>query len=79
MSSDKKLSADIIICSLGVRFKSYCTNIGRTFLVDPTPQQEKDYKFLVTLHDHALESLTIGTSFKEAHGLVNPSFNSKYK
>jgi nucleosome binding factor SPN SPT16 subunit len=27
----------VILCSLGIRYKSYCSNVGRTFMIDPTP------------------------------------------
>jgi len=29
-----------IVCCLGARYKSYCSNIVRTFLVNPSPKQE---------------------------------------
>jgi len=35
VSNNEYLHAGTIICSLGVRYKSYCTNISRTFLIDP--------------------------------------------
>jgi nucleosome binding factor SPN SPT16 subunit len=35
ISDEQKLHAGVILCSLGVRYKSYCTNIGRTYLIDP--------------------------------------------
>lgn len=34
-SNGDKLHAGTILCSLGGRYKSYCTNISRTYLVDP--------------------------------------------
>ena len=36
LSNDDNLHFGVILCSLGVRYKSYCSNIGRTFLIDPT-------------------------------------------
>lgn len=36
LSSDSQLDFGVILCSLGIRYKSYCANIGRTFLIDPT-------------------------------------------
>ena len=33
-SDDEVLSADVIICSLGSRFKGYCAHMSRTFMVD---------------------------------------------
>jgi nucleosome binding factor SPN SPT16 subunit len=35
ISNGDKLHAGTILCSLGGRYKSYCTNISRTYLVDP--------------------------------------------
>lgn len=37
-SSDKNttLHFGVIVCSLGARYKSYCSNIVRTLLVNPT-------------------------------------------
>lgn len=34
-SDDAKLKPGIVYCSLGVRYQSYCCNIGRTYFVDP--------------------------------------------
>lgn len=34
-TDDKRLQAGVILCSLGIRYKSYCSNVGRTFLIDP--------------------------------------------
>lgn len=36
-SDEARLKAGVIYCSLGVRYKSYCCNMGRTFFVDPDP------------------------------------------
>ena len=37
VSNDDQISFNgVIMCSLGVRYKSYCSNIGRSFLIDPT-------------------------------------------
>ncbi len=36
-SDDQRLKAGVILCSLGIRYKSYCSNVGRTFMIDPTP------------------------------------------
>jgi nucleosome binding factor SPN SPT16 subunit len=34
-SDDQRLKLGVILCSLGVRYKSYCSNIARTFMIDP--------------------------------------------
>ena len=36
VSSEERLHFDTIICCLGVRYKSYCSNIVRTMFVEPS-------------------------------------------
>ena len=36
VSSDERLHFGTIVCCLGVRYKSYCSNIVRTMFVEPT-------------------------------------------
>lgn len=36
LSNDDNLNSGVVLCSLGARYKSYCSNIARTFLFDPT-------------------------------------------
>lgn len=43
-SSDDKLQYDVIIAALGARYNMYCANVTRTLLVDPSKQQEAEYK-----------------------------------
>ncbi|KAI9127480.1 hypothetical protein K1719_002039 [Acacia pycnantha] len=47
LSNDELLhydSSSVIICAVGARYKSYCSNIGRTFLIDAEPFQSKAYE-----------------------------------
>jgi nucleosome binding factor SPN SPT16 subunit len=39
-SDDKPLHFGAIVCLLGARYKSYCSNIGRTLLVNPTEKMQ---------------------------------------
>lgn len=34
-SDTRNLSYDIILCSLGARYKSYCANVSRSFFINP--------------------------------------------
>lgn len=34
-SNEKNLEAGVILASIGLRVRSYCSNLGRTFLIDP--------------------------------------------
>ncbi|KAJ1918246.1 FACT complex subunit spt16 [Mycoemilia scoparia] len=67
VSDENKLHAGTILCSLGVRYKSYCSNIGRTFMISPTKAQEKNYQFLLDLQKHVLGLLKPGTPFSAIH------------
>ena len=55
---------------MGVRYKSYCANIVRTLMVDPSDKQQKDYEFLLTVEDAILDKLKEGKSYE------NDSFGS---
>uniref|UniRef100_A0A0A9XBE9 FACT complex subunit n=1 Tax=Lygus hesperus TaxID=30085 RepID=A0A0A9XBE9_LYGHE len=60
-TSDKNnLHFGAIVCSLGARYKSYCSNIARTFLVDPSEKVQENYNFLLELEEELLKALTPG-------------------
>ncbi|GAA5820245.1 hypothetical protein JCM10212_000770 [Sporobolomyces blumeae] len=66
-TDDARLKAGVILCSLGIRYKSYCSNVGRTFMIDPDAQQEKNYLFLVDLQKFALGQLKDGVVAKDVY------------
>ena len=75
MDSDNDvLHPGIIIACLGLRYKSYCSQIARTFLVDPNKSQESNYKFLLAVHNLILKEIRDGVPVKDvyskAYGLV---------
>ncbi|KAF1789227.1 Creatinase/Aminopeptidase P/Spt16, N-terminal [Phytophthora cactorum] len=51
---------DVIICSLGARYKGYCSNVGRTFFIDPTSSMEKSYELLREAHEMCVKELQPG-------------------
>ncbi|CAL1278690.1 unnamed protein product [Larinioides sclopetarius] len=58
VSSDKNnLHFGTITCALGVRYKSYCSNVVRTLMVNPTKEQEELYNFTVSLQEEVLQKL----------------------
>lgn len=58
VSSESQFVGDgVIIASLGLRFKSYCSNLARTFMIDPTPEIEANYDFLLKLQDYISKNL----------------------
>jgi nucleosome binding factor SPN SPT16 subunit len=60
MSDSNTLKYDIIICSLGARYRNYCGNISRTYMVDVPQRVVKVYAILISLMDTCLEQMTIG-------------------
>ncbi|GJN94764.1 hypothetical protein Rhopal_007856-T1 [Rhodotorula paludigena] len=75
-TDDQRLKPGVILCSLGIRYKSYCSNVGRTFMIDPTPDQEKDYLFLCDLQKFAVGELREGAVCKDVYQKVVDKINS---
>ncbi|KAL5022386.1 hypothetical protein ScPMuIL_001541 [Solemya velum] len=67
VSDDDNLHFGTIICCMGVRYKSYCSNIVRTLLVDPTDKMQKNYEFLLSVEDQILKILQSGTRLSEVY------------
>lgn len=49
-----------ITCAMGIRFKSYCSNLVRTLMVDPTQEVQENYNFLLQLQEELLKELRHG-------------------
>ncbi|KAI9199412.1 FACT complex subunit-domain-containing protein [Polychytrium aggregatum] len=67
VSDSEFLHEGTIIASLGFRYKQYCANISRTYLVNPTKGQEKNYKFLVELQQYALSVVKDGAQCRDVY------------
>lgn len=66
--SDKNhLHFGAIVCSLGARYKTYCSNIVRTLLVNPTDAVQENYNFLLLLEEHLLKELLPGKKLNEVY------------
>lgn len=69
--SDKEyLHFGAIVCSLGARYKNYCSNISRTLLVNPTDIISENYTFLVSVEDEILKLLKPGAKLNEVYNTV---------
>ena len=90
VSNENRLHAGVIICSIGIKYKGYCSNVARTFMIDPEKSKEKNYKFLCELQDYVLNLITdgnfllieffftfIGTTFKEVYSKALAYVESK--
>ena len=67
LSDENNLHGGVVLCSVGVRYKSYCSNIGRTYLFDPNSAQEKYYNFLVSLQKKVFEMIKDGVVIKDIY------------
>ena len=63
-SNSKTLKYDIITISLGARYKLYCSNIARTFLVDPPKRVSDTYETLLSMQDECLKAMVPGKPLK---------------
>ncbi len=72
--NDENLHFGTIVCTLGARFKSYCTNIARTYFVDPVKEQEQNYKLLLEVQELIIAALVpgakLGQIYDKAHKYV---------
>lgn len=66
-SDDNHLHAGTIIAGLGLRYKSYCSMIARTYLVDPNESQESNYKLLLSVHEAVLKDARDGIVIKDLY------------
>ncbi|KAL2115804.1 hypothetical protein VTJ04DRAFT_10059 [Mycothermus thermophilus] len=66
-ANDDPLHPGIIIAAMGLRYKSYCSQIARTFMVDPNKSQESNYKFLLAVHNLVLKEIRDGVTVKDVY------------
>ena len=66
-SNSDSMSSDLIICSLGARYKGYCANISRTFMIDPCKTVESTYAALLATYDKCLEKMIAGGELKDVY------------
>ncbi|KAJ6500436.1 FACT complex subunit SPT16 [Mycena sanguinolenta] len=57
----------VLLVAFGLKYKSYCANVGRTFIVDPTPEQEAQYDLLLKLQQELLTKIKGGVSARDAY------------
>lgn len=66
--SDKNhLHFGSIVCSLGARYKSYCSNIVRTLLVNPTDDIQANYNFLLNVEEEVMKKLVAGVKLSAVY------------
>ncbi|KDQ13142.1 hypothetical protein BOTBODRAFT_66895 [Botryobasidium botryosum FD-172 SS1] len=66
-TEDNVAHQGIILASIGIKYKGYCAQVGRSFLVDPTKEQEQIYQLLLSLQSELLSKLKDGTPARDVY------------
>ncbi|XP_066843338.1 LOW QUALITY PROTEIN: FACT complex subunit SPT16 [Anser cygnoides] len=59
-----------ITCAMGIRYKSYCSNLVRTLMVDPPQEMQDHYAFLLQLQEEMLKEMRHGARLCDVYGAV---------
>ena len=76
-SNDANLSPDTIIAGLGLRYRSYCAMLARTYLVDPSKAQQNNYKLLSQVHEAIIKEAKEGVAAKDLYNKALGIIKSK--
>jgi nucleosome binding factor SPN SPT16 subunit len=66
-SNDDLLHDHVVTCSIGARYRSYCSNIARTFFIDPDKAMQKNYDILLGAQQACFEACTPGREFADVY------------
>ena len=69
-SSSKAMDYGVIVCQAGARYASYCSNIGRTYFVNPTKEKESKYAIAFEAHSAAVKALVEGAIASDVFNAV---------
>jgi nucleosome binding factor SPN SPT16 subunit len=69
-SDDTTLHPGTVVVRMGARYKSYCSDVGRTYLIDPTADQQAAYTALTQGYEAALGALRVGAELRSVHDAV---------
>lgn len=70
-NDDQLYGTGCILASCGIRYNNYCSNVTRTFLIDPSEEIVKNYDFLLELQKEILTNhLKVGKTPKEVYESV---------
>ena len=67
-TDERVLDFKCMVVALGVRYSSYCSNIGRTYMFDPPQEQMDAYNALLGAHRAAVAALRPGAALADVYG-----------
>ncbi|KAF2264458.1 SPT16-domain-containing protein [Lojkania enalia] len=74
---DNNLHAGVIVSALGLRYHTYGSMVGRTYMVGPNKSQESNYKLLLSIHDLIIKSMKDGVVAKDVYNKALNLLKSK--
>lgn len=72
-NNDQLQGNGCILASCGIRYNNYCSNVTRTFLIDPSEEMVRNYDFVLELQKEIIEN-----QLKEGR-LAKDVYNSVYE
>ena len=69
-TDDAVLDFTCMVVALGVRYASYCSNIARTYMMDPPQEQADAYKAVFAAHELAVSEMQPGVKLADLYETV---------
>ncbi|GBE82391.1 FACT complex subunit SPT16 [Sparassis crispa] len=66
-SADDIAHKGVFLVAVGMRYKGYCANLGRSFIVDPSKEQEAIYSLLLSMQNEILPRLKDGVVARDVY------------
>lgn len=76
-SNESELKPDIILSSLGIRYKSYSACSARTFMINPSKQQENNFSTLLDVRLEVLKVMKAGVAAKDVYNNIYAQLQSR--
>ncbi|KAL1410609.1 FACT complex subunit spt16 [Vanrija albida] len=73
-SNENNLKPGVILSSLGIRYKSYCASMARTFMINPSPKQERNFEILIDARLSIVKLLKEGAVVKDVYAAAQAIF-----
>ncbi|XP_039602013.1 FACT complex subunit SPT16 [Polypterus senegalus] len=59
-----------VTCAMGIRYKSYCSNLVRTLMVDPPQEMQDNYNFLLQVEEELQKEMKNGAKLCDVYNAV---------
>ncbi|KAG6379251.1 FACT complex subunit SPT16 [Boletus reticuloceps] len=66
-SMDHIAHKGVFLIAVGLRYKGYCANLGRSIIVDPSKEQERIYNLLVSLQSEVVREMKDGKTLRDMY------------